>query len=73
MHAFVEGQAPRLGKAMPGKIAEIELGEHPISNELADLNLSKTAWSGQYGEGVMAKLHEPDQRWHVETLDILSG
>ena len=73
MHAFVDGKAPSLGSRMMGEIAEIELGEHPISEELAELNLSKTALVGQYGEGVMSKLHEPDRRWDVETLDTVSS
>ena len=73
MHAFVEGKATRLGSGMIGEIAEIELGEHPISNELAGLNLNKTALIGQYGEGAMSKLHEPDRRWDVESLDPVSS
>jgi hypothetical protein len=72
MHTLVDGWAPRLGRMMMGNIAELELGEHRISKELADLSLSKTARGGLYGEGVMTKLHEPDQRWNVDTLDIIS-
>jgi hypothetical protein len=68
MHALVEGWAPRLGKVMMGKIARLELGEHPISQELADLRLSKTARSGLYAEGMMTKLYDPDRRWNVDTL-----
>lgn len=73
MHALVDGWAPRLGAVVMGSIAELELGEHRVSKELADLNLSKTARSGFYGEGVMTKLFDPDQRWNVDTLDIISG
>jgi len=73
MHALVEGQAPRLGKTMMGRMAELELGEHRIGKELAELNLSKVARSGLYGEGLMSKLHEPDLLWRVDTLDIVSG
>jgi hypothetical protein len=73
MHALVGGWGPRLGKVMMGNIAELELGEHRISKELAELNLSKTAKSGLYGEGVMTKLYDPDRRWNVDTLDIISG
>lgn len=73
MHTLIDGWAPRLGKMMMGNIAELELGEHRISKELADLNMSKAARSGLYGEGVMTKLHEPDQRWNVDSLEIISG
>lgn len=73
MHTLIDGWAPRLGKMMMGSIAELELGEHRISKELADLNMSKAARSGLYGEGVMTKLHEPDQRWNVDSLEIISG
>jgi hypothetical protein len=73
MHGLVEGWAPRLGATMMGNLAELELGEHPISKELADLNLSKTAKSGLYGEETMTKLFEPDQRWNVDTLDNIPG
>ena len=73
MHTLVEGWAPKFGAVRMGSIAELELGEHGISKELAELNLSKTARSGLYGEGVMTKLHDPDQRWNADTLDIISG
>jgi len=72
MHTLVEGWAPKFGAVTIGSVAELELGEHGISNELAELNLSKTARSGLYGEGVMTKLHDPDQRWNADTLDIIS-
>jgi hypothetical protein len=71
MHALVEGQAPRLGTVMMGSIAEVQLGEHRISKELAELNLSKSARSGLYAEGVMTKLYEPNQRWNVDTVDLI--
>lgn len=73
MHALVDGWAPRLGAVMMGKVARLELGEHRISKELADLNLSKTARSGQYAEGMMTKLHDPDQRWNVDTLALIDS
>jgi hypothetical protein len=68
MHALVDGWAPRFGAVMMGNVARLELGEHRISEELAELDLSKTARSGQYAEGMMTKLHDPDQRWNVDTL-----
>ena len=68
MHALIDGWAPRLGAVMMGNVARLELGEHRISEELAELDLSKTARSGQYAEEMMTKLHDPDQRWNVETL-----
>ena len=68
MHALADGWAPRLGVVMMGNVARLELGEHRISKELADLDLSKVARSGQYAEGMMSKLHDPDKRWNVETL-----
>ena len=72
MHTLIEGWAPKFGAVRMGSVAELELGEHGISKELAELNLSKTARSGLYGEGVMTKLHDPDQRWNADTLDIIS-
>lgn len=73
MHTLVDGWAPRIGKTMMGNIAKLGLGEHTISKELSNLDLSKAARGGLYGEGVMTKLHEPDQRWNVNTLDVISG
>jgi hypothetical protein len=73
MHALVEGWAPRLGMVMMGNVAELEIGEHRIGKELAGLNLSKIARSGLYGEGVMTKLYDPDRRWNVDTLNVISG
>lgn len=73
MHALIEGWAPKFGATRMGSVARLELGEHGISKELAELNLSKTARSGLYGQGVMTKLHDPDQRWNADTLEIISG
>lgn len=72
MHTIIEGWAPRFGMTMMGNMAELELGNHPISKELAKLSLSKTARSGTYAEGMMMKLYSPDKRRDVETLDIIS-
>jgi hypothetical protein len=72
MHSLVEGWAPQLGSVMMGSVAELELGEHRISKELADLNLSRTARSGLYGEAAMTKLYHPDTRWCGDTLEVLS-
>ncbi|PQP35418.1 hypothetical protein C6A37_02575, partial [Desulfobacteraceae bacterium SEEP-SAG9] len=71
MHTLIEGKAPKLGQTMIGKMGELELGEHSISQELKELNLSNVARGGQYGEGVMTKLHSPDQRWNIETLEVI--
>ena len=71
MHSIIEGWAPRFGMMMMGNMAELELGNHPISKELSALSLSKTARSGTYAEGMMMKLYDPDKRWDVETLDII--
>ena len=73
LHAQVEGWAPKFGSAKMGKIAELELGDHPISREIAELDLSRTARTGLYSEGAMTKLHAPDQRWCGDTLELLSG
>ena len=73
MHGLVEGWAPRLGMVLMGNIAELEIGEHRIGKELAELNLSKTGKSGLYGEGVMTKLYNPDRRWNVDTLEVISS
>ena len=70
MHTLVDGLAPRLSTVMMGNVARLELGEHQIGKELADLGLSKIARSGQYAEGMMTKLHDPDRFWNVETLTI---
>ena len=68
MHGFVDGWAPRLGSMMMGNVAQLELGEHRISKELAELDLSMVALSGEYSEGMMTKLHDPDKRWNIDTL-----
>jgi len=57
---------------MMGHKAKLELGEHRISREISELNLSKTSSSGQYAEGVMSKLHDPDKRWQVDTFAVVS-
>ena len=57
---------------MMGHNANPELGAHRISQEISELNLSKTSSSGQYAEGVMSKLHAPDQQWNVNTLAVVS-
>ncbi|MFC1909705.1 acetoacetate decarboxylase family protein [Chloroflexota bacterium] len=72
MHALVEGWAQRLGAVMMGNVARLELGEHQIGRELADLGLSKIARSGQYAEKMMTKLYDPDRLWDVETLTSIS-
>jgi len=72
MHSLVEGWAPQLAAVMRGKVAELELGEHRISKELDDLDLSKTGRSGLYGDGAMIKLNHPDTRWCGDTLEVLS-
>lgn len=73
MHTLIDMQAPRHGTAMMGSCAELELGEHPISKELVDLQLSRSPRSGIYGEGMMGKLYAPDKFWKADTLDIVSS
>ena len=74
MHALVEGWAPKFGSVTLGRgIAELELGEHRISQELKELELSSVARTGFYGEGMMTKLYDPDQRWNADTLELISG
>ena len=73
MHALIEGWAPKFGAVRMGSVAELELGEHRISREIAGLNLSRTARTGLYAEGAMTKLYDPDQRWSGDTLKLLSG
>ncbi len=73
LRAQVEGWAPKLGSVKMGKIAELELGDHPISKEIGELDLSRTARTGLYSEGSMTKLQAPDQRWCGDTLELLSG
>jgi len=72
MHTIIEAYAPRFGMKMMGSMAELELGNHSISKELSELSLSKTARSGTYAEGMMMKLNDPDKRWDVETLEVIS-
>jgi len=73
MRGVIEGWAPKIGDTMLGGNAELELGNHRISKELADLNLSKTAKSGMYAEGMMTKLYAPDIRWNADTLQKIAG
>lgn len=68
MHGLANGWAQRLGTLMMGKVARLELGEHKISEELRILGINETAHSGQYAEGVMTKLHDPDKNWNINTL-----
>ncbi|MEJ2283917.1 MAG: acetoacetate decarboxylase family protein [Desulfobacterales bacterium] len=72
MHTLVEGWAPRYGVKMMGNKAKLELGNHRISQEMAELNLSKNASTGQYAEGMMSKLYSPDRSWDVNTLAVIS-
>lgn len=72
MHTLIEGWAPQYGVKMMGNKAKLELGNHRISQEIAELNLSKNASSGQYAEGMMSKLYSPDQCWDVNTLAVIS-
>jgi hypothetical protein len=73
MRTSVEGWAPKFGETMLGSGAELELGSHQISKELAELNLSKKARGGMYAEGMMTKLYDPDIRWNVDTLEKIPG
>lgn len=57
-----------MGKVTMGNVARLELGEHRISKELAELDMTKVARSGIYSEDMMTKLYEPDKRWDVHTL-----
>jgi hypothetical protein len=68
MHSLAEVYAPKFGQKTLGRCGELELGSHRISEELKSLELSKSAWSGFCGDGTMAKLYDPDQRWDKETL-----
>jgi hypothetical protein len=67
MHSLVELYVPKFGMQMMGNAGEVELGDHRISRQLAKLGLGK-AISGQYAEGMMTKLYDPDRMWDVETL-----
>ena len=73
MRGVIEGWAPKIGDTMLGGNAELELGNHRISKELADLNLSKTAKSEMYAEGMMTKAYAPDIRWNADTLEKIAG
>jgi hypothetical protein len=68
MHALADGWASQLGTVMMGNVARLELGEHRIGKELVDLGIGENARSGQYIEGMITKLYEPDQLWNVDTL-----
>jgi len=73
LHTLVEGMAPRYGLKMMGHKAKLELGNHKISQEIAELNLSKNSLSGQHAEGMMSKLYSPDRHWDANTLAAISG
>ncbi len=73
MHGLVEGVAPKIGRKILGNDATLELGSHRISKELAGLNLSKTAATGIYAEGMMTKLYDPDVCWNADTLQIVAS
>lgn len=72
MHTLIEGLAPRYGLKIIGNKAELELGNHWISQEIAQLNLSKTSFAVQHIEGMMTKLYTPNQHWDVNTLAAVS-
>jgi hypothetical protein len=72
MHTLVEGWAPRYGVKMMGNNAKLELGNHRISQEISELNLSITSLSGQHAEGMMSKLYSPDQHWDINNLAVIS-
>jgi hypothetical protein len=67
VHSLIEGWAPKFGFMMRGVISKLELGEHRISKELAELNIDKTPKAVGYAEGAMGKVHEPNKRWNVDT------
>ncbi len=69
MRGLIQGCPPKIGETMLGGNAELELGNHRISKELGELNLSRTARSGMYTKGMMAKLYDADIRWSVDTLE----
>lgn len=71
MHTLVEGRADNFGQKMLGKCGELELGSHRISDEIKNLGLSKSAWSGFSGESAMSKLHHPDMQWDKNTLKLV--
>ncbi|UCE98079.1 MAG: hypothetical protein JSV74_01765, partial [Dehalococcoidia bacterium] len=68
MHALADGWVAQVGTVMMGNVAQIKLGGHPIGKELVDLGIGETARSGQYIEGMMTKLYEPDRQWNIDTL-----
>jgi hypothetical protein len=72
MHTLIDGSAPRYGLKMLGNKATLELGNHWISKEIAELNLSKTSLAVQHIEGMMTKLYAPNQRWNVNNLAVVS-
>jgi hypothetical protein len=73
MRGLIEGWASKFGETTSGGDAELELGNHRIGKELAELNPSKRARTGMYAEGMMAKLYDPDTRWNVDTLEKISN
>jgi len=72
MHTLIEGRAPRYELKMKGNRAQLELGNHWISQEIAELDLSKTSLAVQHTDGMMTKLHSPNRRWDVNTLAVVS-
>jgi hypothetical protein len=73
MHTLVKAHAAKYGQVKFGKCGELELGSHRISNELKNLDLSKFAWSGFFGEGTMSRLYDPDRQWDKDTMNSISS
>ncbi len=68
MHGYVEGLVQNLRTKLMGKTSSLEVGDHPISKELKELEISSNAFCIQHAEGAMTKLYDPDQEWNVDTL-----
>jgi len=71
MHTLIEGWSPRYRLKMVGSKAELELGSHWISQEIAGLNLSNTSLAVLHTDGMMTKLYTPNLRWDVNTLAVV--
>ena len=70
---LTEFWAPKFKVKIRGTISEIEIGQHRISKEQADHNISKTAKGVIYAEGAVTKLHEPNQRWNADNLEAIKA
>lgn len=70
---MTEFWAPKFKVKKRGTLSEIELGQHRISKEQADRNISKTAKGVIYAKGAITKFHELNQQWNADNLEAIKA